>query len=145
MRGSVWRALLGDVIEIGPLVGLLEIHGGGITPVLIASEQATASIALAAPMVWPIMDLIGAHRHVRRAVAKQCAYGDRLHAIVGGRTGAVGADVIDFVRAASAFFERHGHGPDGAVALRMRGRHVMEIATHAIAEHFGVDRGASRD
>ena len=102
-----------------------------------------ASIAPAAPKVWPIIDLVD-------ETASSYAWSPKTSLIAfvsamspSGVRGAVGVDVADALRLDPRPLERRRHhrGDTGRLGLRLG--HVVRVVRRAVAEHLCVDPRAA--
>ena len=117
---------------------------GGMQPSRIARIVAIASIAPAAPSVWPSIDLLAEIATFGRVVAEDRA--DRLQlALVALRRGrGVGVDVLDLGRVEARLVERAPRRPDRPDAARRRQRDVRGVRRRAVAHELGERRRAAR-
>ena len=87
---------VGDVVEVALRVGVRQVDRRRVRPGRASVRaSAAASIAPAAPIEWPIIDLMRRQLHVRGVLAEDALDRGRLHQVVEPRAGAVGVDVVD--------------------------------------------------
>src|SRR5438309_10369251 len=67
-----------------------------------------------------------------------------LQAIVGGRAGAVRADVINLLRLDAALLQSQSHGAGSPFSLRMCGGHMVRVAGQPVSGDLAIDMGAAR-
>ena len=109
---------------------------------LAINQANAASIAPAAPKVWPVDGLV----EVQRVAAKYFGNGSAFHAVVVLRAGAVQIDPADVFRFQTGFIQSGLKGLGCTQTIGAGRRHMVGIAACTIAEqlHFAVKIGIAR-
>ena len=102
-----------------------------------------ASIAPAAPNVWPIIDFVERDGELVGVVAEDVLDRLRLGRVAERGRGAVRVDVADALGLDAGALERAAHHRRDADRLGLGLGEVVRVVRGAVAEHLGVDRGAA--
>ena len=117
---------------------------GGMQPSRIARIVAIASIAPAAPSVWPSIDLLAVTATSRRVVAEDRPDRLQLGLVALRRRRRVGVHVVDLGGLHARLVERPPRRPHRADAARRRQRDVRRVGGRAVADQLGERRRAAR-